>query len=48
MSGKWNDVWRSVWAAKWWFLGPVLVLAILMAALVLLGGGTGGQGFNYF
>ena len=43
-----RSIWETVKAEKWWFLGPLIVLVLLLGALVLFGGGAAGQGFNYF
>lgn len=48
MHPKLKSLLDVVVAEKWWFLGPILALAILMVGLLLLGGGAGGQGFSYF
>ena len=48
MSSRSKSLLNSVLAAKWWFLGPVLAVGALMAALMVLGGGSGAQGFSYF
>lgn len=48
MHPKLKSLWGVIVAEKWWFLGPVVALVAVFLVLVLLGGGAGGQGFNYF
>lgn len=48
MNPKPNSLWETIKAEKWWFLGPLIALAVVLVLLVVLGGGAGGQGFNYF
>lgn len=48
MHPKLKAIRDTIVAEKWWLLGPIIALGVVLLLIVLLGGGAGSQGFNYF